>query len=164
MEFDLTKAGLAWLEDSAAGQAVRMTPHLYPVLESLHILGIALLVGTVIAVDLRLLEAARNVVPVTLVTRYLLPVSHVGFALAALTGLAMFAGIATSVVASAAAPWKVGLIGVAGLNIAVFHFGIYRRVGAWNVGCATPVRAKIAAIVSGVSWTGVIVAGRFLAY
>ena len=87
-------AASGWLEQSSIGEAVRMTPSLYPLLESLHILGIALLVGPALAVDLRLLGIGRGVVPVTIVSRYLLPMSHTGFGLVALTGAAMFTGIA----------------------------------------------------------------------
>jgi hypothetical protein len=77
------KQTLLWVEQSGVGEAVRMTPHLYPVLESLHVLGIALLVGSAIAVDLRLLGLGRKVLPVTTVAGYLLPVSHIGFAVVA---------------------------------------------------------------------------------
>jgi hypothetical protein len=155
---------LGAIERSSVGDAVRLTPSLYPVLESLHVLGIALLVGSAVAVDLRLLGVGRSVLPVTVVARYLLPLSHIGFGLAVVTGLAMFTGVALQVGTSAAGPWKLGLIVVAGINIAVFHTGIYRTVDKWDIHTATPVRARIAAVVSVLTWTGVIIAGRFLAY
>src|SRR3954468_20466773 len=85
------------LETSSIGEAVRMTPHLYPILESLHVLGIALLVGSAVAVDLRLLGIGRSVLPVTVVAGYLLPLARIGFGLAAVTGVTMFTGIAVSV-------------------------------------------------------------------
>jgi hypothetical protein len=153
-----------WLEQSGLGVSVRMTRNLYPILMSLHVLGIALLIGPAIAVDLRLLGVARRVVPVTLVTRYLLPICHTGFTVVALTGAAMFAAVALTVGSSDAAPWKFGLIAVAGLNILVFHRGVYRRVEAWDVDAPTPALAKIAAVVSASTWTSVVFAGRFLAY
>jgi len=152
------------LEQTSFGEAVRATPHLYPLLESLHILGIAMLVGSALAVDLRLLGIGRGVLPVTTVARYLLPLSHIGFAVVAVTGAAMFTAIAQAVVASAAAPWKFGLVALAGLNIAVFHAGVYRSVRAWDLDVRTPVRAQAAALVSALSWMAAIVAGRFLAY
>jgi hypothetical protein len=155
---------LRWLENSGLGEAMRSAPYLYPVAESLHTLGIAVMFGSALIVDLRLLGIGRNVLPVTTVTGFLLPMSRAGFAMVAVTGLAMFAAIALSVVASPAAPWKFGLIGVAGLNILVFHFGIYQSVAEWDKGCATPLLAKTAAVVSAVSWSGVVFAGRFLAY
>lgn len=122
-----------WLERSSIGAAVRMTPLLYPMLESLHILGIALLVGPVLAVDLRLLGVGRGVLPVTIVSRYLLPISHTGFGLVALTDAAMFPGIALAVTSSPAAPWKFGLMVISGLNIVIFHRGVYRTVQDWDL-------------------------------
>jgi hypothetical protein len=155
---------LRWLERSRLAEVVRVAPFLYPLLESLHVLGIALLVGSAILVDLRLLGIGRHALPVTTVARYLLPVSRVGFVLVALTGFAMFSGIARAVAGSAAAPWKLGLIAVAGINVLVFHFGIYRSVHRWDLNSATPVSARVAAIVSAFCWAGTIIAGRFLAY
>jgi len=105
-----------------------LTPNLYPILESLHVLGIALLVGPAVAVDLRLLGVGWRVLPVTIVSRFLLPLSHAGFGLVAVTGAAMFTGIALSVTTSPAAPWKFGLIAIAGLNILMFHSGVYRKL------------------------------------
>jgi hypothetical protein len=155
---------LGLLEQSWPGSHVRATPFLYAVLESVHILGIALLVGSAIAVDLRLLGLGRNAVPVTLAARYLLPISHVGFAVVVITGTAMFIGNAVAVGSSPAAPWKFGLIAVAGLNIAVFHGGVYRSVTRWDIASPTPLAARIAAITSAATWSGVVVAGRLLAY
>jgi hypothetical protein len=154
----------SWLERSSFGETVRMVPRLYPVLMSLHVLGIALLVGPAFAVDLRLLGVGRGIVPVTLAARCLLPLSHVGFAIVLMTGLAMFPAIALTAGGSAAAPWKFGLIGLAGVNILLFHKGVYRSVASWDLGAPTPLAAKAAAMVSAVSWVGTIFAGRFLAY
>lgn len=98
-----------WLEGTAAGEAVRITPYLYPMLESLHIIGIALLFGSIVPLDLRLLGVGRGVLPVTTVARHLLPLSFLGFALAAATGSALFTASAMAVGASPAAPWKLAL-------------------------------------------------------
>jgi hypothetical protein len=152
------------VERSGIADAVRATPYVYPILESLHILGIALLVGSALAVDLRLMGIGRNVLRVTVVFRYLLPLSHLGFTVVAATGAAMFTAIALSVSSSPAAPWKFGLIAIAAVNIAVFHTGVYRTVHAWDLHARPPLRAQLAAVVSALTWTGVIVAGRFLAY
>ncbi|WP_211099945.1 hypothetical protein [Acuticoccus kandeliae] len=152
------------IEQSSPGAAVRMVPQLYPILESVHIFAIALLVGPAIAVDLRLLGLAGRRIEVATVLGHLLPLCHWGFALAALSGLAMFAGIALSVGESAAAPWKLGLILAAGLNILVFHRGIYRTVATWGGDPVPPRAARIAGGVSALAWTGTLVAGRYLAY
>ncbi|RAH96776.1 hypothetical protein DLJ53_31430 [Acuticoccus sediminis] len=155
---------LTGIEQSALGTAVRMTPQLYPILESLHILGIGLLVGPAVAVDMRLLGLGGRSIPVSTVLRHLLPLCYAGFALAGVSGLMMFSGIALAVGQSAAAPWKLGLILLGALNIAVFHRGIHRSVASWDRAPVPPRRARIAGAASALVWTGVIVAGRYLAY
>ena len=162
--YDALHATLLALEQTGLAEFVRVTPYLYPILMSLHVLGIALLLGPTVAVDLRLLGIARDAVRVTTATRHLLPIAHAGFVIVAVTGVAMFIAIAAAVGASTAAPWKLGLILAAGLNIAVFHRGIYRRVERWDVGVRPPTRARLAGVLSMSCWTGVIFAGRFLAY
>jgi hypothetical protein len=161
---DWLDALLRWLQGSALGEAVRGTPFLYPAFESLHILGIAVLVGPAFAFDLRLLGVARPVVAATTAARYLLPVSHVGLAIAVASGVGLLSAQATVVAESAAAPWKLGLLVVAGLNVLVFHRGVYRRVNQWADAPSAPLAARVAACVSLITWTGVILAGRLLAY
>lgn len=155
---------LRLLQDSPLGDAVRTTPFMYATLESLHILGIAVLVGPAFAFDLRLLGVGRRLVSVTTAARYLLPVSHVGLAIAIATGLGLFSAQAVGVAGSSAAPWKLGLLLVAGLNVLVFHRGVYRRIADWTEASRTPAAARVSGVVSMTTWTGVIFAGRFLAY
>lgn len=162
--FDLLKAWLMLLQNSALGEMVRNVQYLYPVLESIHILGIAILVGPAFTFDLRLLGAGHRIVPVTTAARYLLPISHVGLAIVATTGIALLSAQAAVVAAAWAAPWKLGLIVVAGINVLVFHKGIYRTVADWDLLALPPLLAKVSALVSAFVWTGVIFAGRFLAY
>lgn len=155
---------LLLLQGSALGDVVRNAHFLYPVLEAIHILGIALLVGPAFAFDLRLLGVGNSVLSVTTAARYLLPVSHVGLAIAVATGVALLSAQATVVAHTGAAPWKFGLLLLAGLNVPVFHYGVYRRVDGWNDVAFTPIAARIGAAVSMIAWTGVILAGRLLAY
>lgn len=155
---------LADLERTPIAFWVRGATHAYPVLECIHILGIALLVGGALAVDLRLMGLRGRDVPMTTVTRNLLPLCHAGFIAAAISGGLMFSGIARSVGLSDAAPWKFGLILLAGVNIAVFHCGIYRSVARWDRAARPPMPARISGAVSAASWIGALIAGRYLAY
>jgi hypothetical protein len=155
---------LSWLEDGPLADAVRGTAYLYPMLESVHIIGIALLVGPAAAFDLRLLGLARHRLRVTTAADYLLPLSRLGFAIAAVTGVLMFVPGANLITDRGSAPWKLGLILIAGLNILIFHRGTYRGVRGWDADQPTPAAARVAAIVSLASWSGVTVAGRLLAY
>ncbi|MFF4270381.1 DUF6644 family protein [Streptomyces sp. NPDC001536] len=154
----------SWLEDTGFAEAVRGTAYLYPMLESVHIIGIALLIGPAAAFDLRLLGVGRRVLPVTTAAHHLLRISHLGFVIAAVTGVVMFLPGASLIADRGSAPWKLGLILLAGLNILIFHRRTYRGVADWDMDRPTPVAARVAAVVSLTSWSGVTIAGRLLAY
>jgi hypothetical protein len=161
---DLLNSSLMMLQSSALGDVVRNARYLYPVLEAIHILGIALLVGPGFTFDFRLLGIGHRFVSVTTAARYLLPVSHAGLAIAATTGVALLSAQATAIASAGAAPWKFGLLILAGLNVAVFHGGIYRSVDKWKDVAVAPIAARIGAAISMMAWAGIIFAGRLLAY
>ncbi|WP_458114247.1 hypothetical protein M1D88_09340 [Arthrobacter sp. R1-13] len=155
---------LSWLEDGWLAEAVRGTDYLYPVLGSLHIIGIALLIGPAAAFDLRLLGLGRQTLRVTTAANHLLPLSQLGFMIAAATGVVMFLSSATLIADRGSALWKLSLIVLAGVNILIFHKRTYRGVADWDTGRSTPVAAQVAAVISLTSWSGVTVAGSLLAY
>jgi hypothetical protein len=106
-------------------------------------LGSLSLWGPAFTFDLRLLEAGHRVVAVTTAARNLLPASHLGFAIAVVTGLALLSAHATVVAGTGAPPWKLGLLILACINVVVFHCGIYRRVNEWMSAAVTPVAARV---------------------
>ncbi|WP_405547633.1 hypothetical protein OG478_52250 [Streptomyces phaeochromogenes] len=154
----------SWLENTWLAEIIRSTAYLYPVLESVHIIGISLLIGPAAAFDLRLLGVGRQMLRVTTAANYLLRLSHVGFVIAAVTGVAMFLPGANLIADRGSAPWKLGLVLLAGINILIFHRRTYRSVADWDINQSTPVAARCAAVISLTSWTGVAIAGRLLAY
>jgi hypothetical protein len=145
---DFLHSLLMLLQASPLGDTVRNAGYLYPVLEAIHIIGIALLVGPAFTFDLRLLGIGQSVVSVTTAARVLLPISHIGLVVAG----------------AGAAPWKFGLLLLALLNVPVFHYGVYRDVDQWTNSKRTPLAARAAAGLSMLAWTGVVFAGRLLAY
>jgi hypothetical protein len=155
---------LTWFEAGPLAEAIRGTAYLYPVLESLHIIGIALLIGPAAAFDLRLLGLGRQTVRVTTAAGLLLPLSRLGFVIAVVTGVLMFLPGASVVAERGSARWKLGLLLLAGLNILIFHRRAFRGVAGWDLGETSPVPARTAAVVSLTSWAGVTVAGSLLAY
>lgn len=161
---DILNSVLTMLQSSPLGEIVRNASLVYPVLEAVHILGIALLVGPAFTFDFRVLGFGRRSVSVTTAGRYLLPVSHVGLAVTAATGVALLSAQATVIANTGAAPWKFGLLILAGINVVVFHGGAYRSVDLWKDLAVTPVAARAGAAMSLATWTGIIFAGRLLAY
>jgi hypothetical protein len=143
-----------WLRSSAWG---------YPVVETLHISGLALLFGAAVAFDLRLLGVAP-LLPVDGVARFLLPLARIGFGLAILSGLVLFMMQARTFAVMPLFFIKMAAVTVAVSNTMIFHRGIFMSVGRWRHASRTPPRAQIAAVVSLVCWALALVCGRFLAY
>lgn len=142
---------------------MRQSLWLYPTAESLHIVGIAIMVGGAAMFDLRLLGWSPQL-SVTSLAKYLLPWSRVGFGLVALSGLLMFISDAQGYAANPVFQAKLVLILLAGLNIAFFHSVTVKSVSKWDRGVSPPLSAKLAAALSLAIWLGVILAGRFVAY
>jgi hypothetical protein len=156
-------AWLVWLESTGLAAWMRTSLWAYPIVEIVHILGFALLVGAAVLWDLRLLGAARSL-PVTGLERHLLARARASLLLIVPSGLLMFSAHATEMAANPAFRLKLALIAVAGLNAALFHRFPFRSVAGWDVGAATPAWARVAAVVSLVCWTGAVACGRLLAY
>jgi hypothetical protein len=151
------------IEMSALGMAMRQSLWLYPIVEIVHLTGIALLVGSIAMLDLRLLGLSRSV-PVRRLASHILPWTAASFALIVPSGLAMFVAHAGDFIASPVFVLKVCLILAGGVNAAVFHAGIFRGVAEWDVNRAPPAAARAAAALSLLLWVSVIACGRLLAY
>ena len=151
------------IEGSALGVAMRQWLWLYPAVEVVHLAGIALLVGSILVLDVRLLGFSRTL-PVRKLAAHVLPWTIGSFALILPSGLAMFVAHAGDLIASPVFALKMSLILAAGVNAAVFHAGVFRGAAAWDVGATPPAAARAAAALSLVLWLSVIACGRLLAY
>lgn len=131
---------LAWLEATPAATAVRAPPWLYPALETLHILGLGLLVGAAWTWDLRLLGLGRGIA-VSELGRLTLPLARAGFGVAASSGALLFASDAVATAANPAFRAKLALIALAALSAALFHRA-YPSTHAWDRGVPAPGRRR----------------------
>jgi len=152
-----------WLENSAVSTAIRQWIWFYPLLETVHILSLAVLFGSVAMFDLRLLGCSRHLL-VTDMAQHLLPWTYISFVAAVLSGFLMFAASASEIAANPAFRLKLLLIAGTGLNAACFHAGAYRSVKLWNRGVNAPRSARLTAILSLLLWASVIICGRLIAY
>ena len=153
----------AWLEASAPAVALREHAWLYPAVETLHILGFVMLVGAAAMFDLRLLGRSRTT-SVRALAAHLLPWARGAVLLVALSGALLFLAQAGTYAQSRVFAVKLTLIAAAGLNAAAFHAGVFRTVDGWDQGVRTPLPARLSGALSLLLWTGVITAGRLLAY
>jgi len=151
------------IEMSALGLAMRQSLWLYPIVEIVHLTGIALLFGSIAVLDLRLLGLSRAI-PVRRLASHVLPWTAAAFLLIVPSGLAMFVAHAGDFIQSEVFVLKMGLVLAAGVNAAVFHAGAFRAAAAWDVERAPPPAARVAAGLSLALWIAVIACGRLLAY
>lgn len=158
MEAWLAAAGAA-VAATAPATALRESLLLFPLLQLVHVLGLGLLAGVIVIVDLRLLGRRLVAVPASQVLGQALPLVWAGFALVVLSGLAMFAAQAEKLVLNQFLQLKLTLLALAGLNMAWFH----RRYGA-RVGREPPPGARASAVLSLALWAGIVAAGRLIAY
>ena len=149
------------LQESALGHAMRSSPVLYPAVEILHIIGFVVLVGSIIALDLRLLGLGRAI-PIQPMAQLLLPMSRIGFVLAISMGLLLFSADASHVVRNPAFQSKLLLIAAALVNVVIAHLGPWRQIAQW--GPEAPGSARVTAMLSLLLWLGVVCAGRLIAY
>jgi hypothetical protein len=138
--------GLSWIGSSAWA---------YPALEVVHLLGVALLVGNLVAFESRVLGWGREL-PLRALARLSLALALCGFGLAALSGLLMFAAHPGEMLANRSFVLKMGLLMLAGTNAALFH----ARAGLQRMDRL----ARAQTLASLGLWTGAMICGRWIAY
>jgi len=157
-------AGAAeWLASTPLSQAMREHLWLYPVVETVHITGFAVLVGAVALFDLRVLGCARSL-PVRALGRHLLRWALASLLLVVPAGVLLFSSQPLEFIANPVFRLKLALLAMAGLNAASFHAGVYRSVATWDMERPAPPLARAQAALSLLLWISVIACGRMLAY
>jgi hypothetical protein len=144
------------------GEFMRNSSWAWPTFESLHFMGMSLLIGTIGVFDLRLLGFARAV-PVAALHR-LIPLGITGFVLNFLTGICFICATPDQYLFNAAFRWKVVFILLAGLNVLFFYTRVFRRLEAFSENVPPPLAARIVGGVSLGAWIGVMTAGRLLTF
>lgn len=152
------------IAETRVGRGILESTLLFPTIEGLHLMGIALSIGVLCWLDLRLIGVAFTKHPVSKVWKQVMPVAAVGFSLVFLTGGLLFWAEAITAYDSVHFWIKLGLIFLAGLNAVYFELVTHKGIEAWDNDAIPPRRARIAGFVSLVLWTAVIVTGRTMAY
>ena len=152
------------IQDSSIGMGLRESTYMWPAIEATHVLSLALSVGTIILVDLRLIGATMRDEPVTDVIEQTQPWTFGGFILAFISGIFLFWSEAGRLYPSYSFRIKMVCIALLGVNALLFHSGIYKSVDQWNKSTATPQRAKFAGWFGLIFWMVVIFCGRWTAY
>lgn len=152
------------LEYSALGVWIGESRYAYAVLEGIHLVGLAVAVGLLFVVDLRLLNVFFRQVPVGNLSRQLRPWIFWGFGVILLTGVLLFWSSAGRMLNSPAFAIKTGLLLLGIVNASVFELHSARHPAVRDNHAVLPRRIRYAAIASLTIWTLTIVAGRMTAY
>ena len=156
-------AWLEALEQGPIGSAMRESLWLFPAVETVHIAGFSILVGSVVLFDLRILGFSRAL-PVRLLARHLLPWSMGALLLIVPSGLMMFSSAATELIDNRAFLIKMLLLVLAGANAAAFHLRWFRGAAAGDQHAPAPGGARLQAAASILLWVSIITCGRMSAY
>ena len=152
------------VQEMPSSVALRESLWVYPIIESAHVLGLCLFVGTAWLWDLRLLGLTLRRVPVSQLSAQILPWTVIGFAIMAVSGLGLVFSEPLRFYSNIFFRIKLALLAVAGVNAFVFHQTVGRRKEEWDLDPRTPFRARLAGALSLGTWAAVIVTGRLIAY
>jgi hypothetical protein len=133
---------------------------MWPTCETLHFIGLSLLIGVVLMVDLRMLGVMKNVSFPSL--HRLLPWGILGFGINVMTGILFFIGAPAQYTQNAAFHWKLALVLIAGVN--ALYFTIFDEAWLLKPGDDAPFTAKIAAVSAIALWIGVLYCGSMLPF
>jgi hypothetical protein len=137
---------------------------LFPIVETLHVISLAMVFGSIVMVDLRLVGNTSCDSAVSKLSREVLPYTWGAFICAAVTGSLLFVSKAHVYFYNLQFQLKCLCMLLAGVNMAVFHFGTYRHVLEWDMRLPPPRAARLAGGLSIALWIGVICFGRWIGF
>lgn len=155
-------AFVEWLRATSLSQAIVSKIWIWPLCETLHFIGLALVIGIAGFFDLRLMGFFRQISVDD--ARELMPLAVIGFLFNLITGAIFFIGHPEQYAHNPAWWWKVGFLAVAGLNALIFQVAVGRQTVGLRAGTDTPISAKTIGAVSLISWFAVLYFGRMLPF
>lgn len=153
-----------WLENTPVAVLMKESLFGFPIVVTMHIMGVALSVGTLTWFDLRLIGIGFTGTSISNVYRRIMPWAFAGFLVMAVSGGLLFVAYAT------AAYWnrffwiKMSAIALAGVNALTYHLITERTIARWDSSPRPPAAARLAGLTSIFLWTIVILMGRTLSY
>jgi hypothetical protein len=151
------------LEQSGLGAAIRQSSWVYPVANIGHIVALTLFAASVAIMDLRILGAFAGTTPASVV-HPARRMAMLGLGLMALTGLMLFTAEASHVAMNSVFQIKAVLIALGILNALLIAGPALANIAEVPANAALPARARVAAVVSLLTWVLVAACGRLIAY
>lgn len=158
---------LGKLQDLGLSQAVRGDAGfewLFPIIETVHVLALATVFGSILMVDLRLMGLASRDSLVSKLSKECLPWTWTAWIIAAISGTVLFMSKAQTYFYNLQFDMKFTFMFLAAVNMLIFHKGAYQSVLQWDSQWPPPGSAKRAGVISLVCWSLVIVFGRWIGF
>jgi hypothetical protein len=155
---------LQWLQASSWAVFIHKTAWAFTTVELVHVTAIALVVGTIAIVDLRLLGLVSAKRPFTEISRAILPYTWAAFVLAVAAGSLLFISRATDYFVNPVFWIKMFLIVLAGINMLIFELITARGAQKWDLDPTPPLPARLAGGISLTCWALVVVFGRWISF
>ena len=155
---------LAWLEALPFAEAIRIGVWWFPVVETIHVLAIVFVLGSIARVDLRLIGAISRDRPITHVSSEMLPWTWASFVVAAISGTALFTARAIHYVDTIYFDLKMILMIAAGINMLYFEYVTKKTSMQWDRDARPPGNVRFAGATSLILWLGVVATGRFIGF
>lgn len=157
------RAMMGWLEHRSFAIAIAESTWLFPILETIHVLTLAVVVGSVAMMDLRLLGAGSKDRAASEVIASSLPWAWSAFAVAFIAGSLLFSSKAVSYYGNLPFRIKMVCLALAALNMLVFHRFTARDMATWDRG-RPPIAARFAAAFSLTLWVVIVASGRWIGF
>src|SRR5262245_56391839 len=155
---------LASLESSGIATKIRNSLYIFPLIEATHVLGLAMVAGTIAIIDLRLLGIASTRRSFKLMASDILKWTWAAFVVTAATGSLMFITNAGVYYNNFYFRTKMVLLVVAGINMLMFELTAGRTIHRWDKEPSAPPVGRTTAVVSLALWISIIFLGRWIGF
>lgn len=153
---------LIWLEETGFAEWIRVSISGYPAMIASHAVGMAVMVGIALTLNMRLLGMFGSI-PLSSIHGFM-GIAWIGFVVNFLSGAALFTTQATTYITNGQFLLKIGLILAGAATIGYIQPIVGREASNWKSAADVPSKVRNASIVSIVCWVGAILTGRLIAY
>jgi len=136
----------------------------FPIIETVHVMALAVVYGSIAMVDLRMLGLTSRNVRIAKLTNEVLPWTWTAFICAAITGSLLFISKGETYWDNFEFRAKFLCLALAGVNMAIYQFGMHKRISEWDNGQPPPFSVRMAGALSITLWTGVVFFGRWIGF
>jgi hypothetical protein len=155
---------LQWINDLPLSEGIRSSFWMFPAVETIHVIAIVFVLGSITRLDLRLLGLVWRNRAVTEVSEEMLPWTWTSFVIAMIFGLLLWSSKPIEYFGIAFFDVKMILMVLAGINMVLFQFITFKDVAKWDRDPIPPPGARLAGGLSMAFWLGVVICGRFIGF